>query len=93
MEIEAAPQPFFSCLTNGTSSQTPGGPFAPAREKTARERAENLATSRVITSHLSSGHDDDDDQGGCYSDNDIGELLIGKTTRGKLVLDLVGTSG
>lgn len=92
MEIEAAPQPSFSCLMNGTSSQTPGGPIAPGREENGQGES-GKSGSRFMANRLSGGHEDDDDHGGCQSDEDIRDFLIGKSTRGKVVLDFVSASG
>ena len=72
--------------------QTPGGPIAPGREENGQGES-GKSGSRFMANRLSGGHEDDDDHGGCQSDEDIRDFLIGKSTRGKVVLDFVSASG
>src|SRR5689334_7294429 len=59
MATLAAPQPFFSCLTKGTSSHTPG---APAANRLPHKHSNTVTRLRVRTSMQPLLTDGDDDQ-------------------------------
>src|SRR5579864_8437475 len=83
MAIDAGPQPFLVCLTNGTSSHTRPGSRPPGSALPGGvERQKNTACSRL--------KDQDDDQRCRERDDDVGDLEIGESARRDVLLDLVG---
>ena len=76
MAILAAPQPSCSCLTKGTSSQTPEG-LAAASASHAHSRTSIVLAKRSGTfGTLTNRDDDQDERGDGNEDND--EIAVGE---------------
>src|SRR5579864_2610345 len=86
MAMLAAPQPSFSCLTNGTSSHTPGPSAASITPQ--RQRAAN---NFFITAPLAHGHDDQDE--GRNSHDNPDQVAVAELATGKVGLGLVRAGG
>src|ERR1700746_2096297 len=85
----AAPQPFFSCFTKGTSSQTDG---AAARRQVLISSTINagLETGRSIGLVSADGHDDQNQRGD--RDQDDNQVAVCEVARREVGLRLAGTS-
>src|SRR5438270_12661964 len=59
MAMLAAPQPSFGCLTNGTSSHTPGGPAANSNPE-RHSRAASLFRKKRLIELLTNSYDNQD---------------------------------
>src|SRR5579863_8412230 len=83
---EAAPHPFFSCFTKGTSSQ-----IAPSAHAAHANRQPHTTTlrSRSMDFRLLGSDDHQDDDSCGQSDQNVGDLLVTQSTGGELVLNLV----
>src|SRR5947209_2101217 len=90
MAMLAAPQPSFGCLTNGTSSHTPGGPAANSNPE-RHSRAASLFRKKRLIELLTNSYDNQDQRDD--SDNDPDQVPVAQASGGKVSLRLVGAAG
>src|SRR5438477_12409138 len=76
IETLAGPQPFFICLTNGTSSHIAAGA--------------EIAKASANAASLPGMHDEQDDDRSRERNQDVSDLLIVERSGGEVVLDLAG---
>src|SRR4051794_10967376 len=87
MAMLAAPQPFLSCLTNGTSSHTPDDSAAPARAQAQSPSTSHWTAMRGIW--ISTNCDNNQDQCGDRNQNDD-QIAVTESPGGKVSLRFVG---
>src|SRR5436305_10514977 len=89
MAMLAAPQPSLGCLTNGTSSHTPGGPAANMNAE-RHSRAASLFSMKRPIELLVDGHDNQDQRGN--GNNNPDQVAVTEASGGKVGLRLVCAS-
>src|SRR5215470_8424975 len=87
MAMLAAPQPFFSCFTKGTSSQTPSGSTA---NRTPQRHRGMVAILRMLRSIGRLPHRDDDQNERGDTDQDDDQVTVAESAGCKVGLRLVG---
>src|SRR4026209_619276 len=77
MAMLAAPQPSFSCFTNGTSSQTPGRSAARSTPQTPSSRPPILTAWPNIVEDLANCNDDQNENRNRHQDDDKDAITQG----------------
>src|SRR5207245_5600369 len=93
MAMDAAPQPFFSCLTNGTSSQR--APVSASAPEAVRAVQKNTRTAPETNTgpRLPGGNNHQNEDRCGQRDQNVGDLLVGQRPRGYVILKLLALHG